>query len=155
MLFEGSGNTCFYSVLFLGPALTLQNLAYATGLRTSDRAGRARAPTHAHPVFDDKISTPTHPARAKKTKWTPTRPLGECLSNTPTHPAHRKRTKFGVGARSPLKRHPVARWPVGLEAGVPTSGACRWPLHLSFVIPGDPERFFVYSCAYYRSYCPH
>jgi len=49
--------------------------------------------------------------------------LGECLSNTPTHPAHRKKTKFGVGARSPLKRHPVARSPVGLEAGVPTSGA--------------------------------
>ena len=30
--------------------------------RTTDRAGRARAPTHAHPVFDDKNSTPTHPA---------------------------------------------------------------------------------------------
>ena len=66
--------------------------------RTSDRAGRARAPTHAHPVFDNKVPTPTHPA-------------------------HRQKTKFGVGARSPLKRHPVARSPVRLEAGVPTSGA--------------------------------
>ena len=30
--------------------------------RTTDRAGRARAPGPAHPVFDDKNSTPTHPA---------------------------------------------------------------------------------------------
>ena len=86
--------------------------------------------THAHPVFDDKIPTPTRPARA-----------GVCLSNTHTHPAHRKETKFGVGARSPLMRHPVARSPVGLEAGVQTSEACRWPLRHNFMIPGDPERF--------------
>ena len=108
--------------------ITLSPCMVCPSSRTSDRAGRVRAPTHAHPVFDDKISTPTHP-------------LGECLSNTPTHPAHRKKTEFGVGARSPLKRHPVARLPVGLEAGVPTSGASRWPLHHNSVIFGDPERY--------------
>ena len=106
------------------------------------RQGRACPGAHPRPSGFRRQNLDAHPpGPSKKTKWTPTRPLGECLSNTPTHPAHRKRTKFGVGARSPLKRHPVARWPVGLEAGVPTSGACRWPLHLNFVIPGDPERF--------------
>ena len=120
------------------------------------RQGRACPGAHPRPPGFRQQSPDAHPpGPSKKAKWTPTRPLGECLNNTPTHPAHRKRTKFGVGARSPLKRHPVARWPVGLEAGVPTLGACRWPLHLNFVIPGDPERFFVYSCTYYRSYCPH
>ena len=39
--------------------------------RTSDRAGRARAPTHAHPVFDSKVPTPTRPARAKKRNGRP------------------------------------------------------------------------------------
>ena len=39
--------------------------------RTSDRAGRARAPTHAHPVFDNKVLTPTRPARAKKRNGRP------------------------------------------------------------------------------------
>ena len=39
--------------------------------RTSDRAGRARAPTHAHPVFDNKVLTPTRPARAKKINGRP------------------------------------------------------------------------------------
>ena len=120
------------------------------------RQGRACPGAHPRPPGFRRQNLDAHPpGPSKKTKWTPTRPLGECLSNTPTHPAHRKWTKFGVGARSPLKRHPVARWPVGLEAGVPTPGACRWPLYLNFVIPGDPERFYVYSCTYYRSYCPH
>ena len=39
--------------------------------RTSDRAGRTRAPTHAHPVFDNKVPTPTRPARAKKRNGRP------------------------------------------------------------------------------------
>ena len=104
------------------------------------RQGRACPGAHPRPPGFRRQNPDAHPpGPSKKTKRTPTRPLGECLSNTPTHPAHKKRTKFGVGARSPLKRHPVARWPVGLD---PTSGACRWPLHLNFVIPGDPERFF-------------
>jgi len=43
--------------------------------RTTDRAGRARAPGPAHPVFDDKNSTPTHPARGKKAKCDIGRPV--------------------------------------------------------------------------------
>ena len=88
------------------------------------RQGRACPGAHPRPPGFRQQSPDAHPpGPSKKTEWTPTRPLGECLSNTPTHPAHGKKTKFGVGARSPLKRHPVARSPVGLEAGVPTSGA--------------------------------
>jgi len=131
--------------LFFGPLHTVMAAAASIGAKCSCqdlRQGRACPGAHPRPPGFRRQNLDAHPpGPSKKTKWTPTRPLGECLSNTPTHPAHRKRTKFGVGARSPLKRHPVARWPVGLEAGVPTSGACRWPLHLNFVIPGDPERF--------------
>jgi len=106
------------------------------------RQGRACPGAHPRPPGFRQQSPDAHPpGPSKKTEWTPTRPLGECLSNTPTHPAHGKKTKFGVGARSPLKRHPVARSPVGLEAGVPTSGACRWPLRHNSVIFGDPERY--------------
>jgi len=52
-------------------------------LRTSDRAGRARAPTHAHPVFDDKISTPTRPARAKKQNGRPPAHWASALATRP------------------------------------------------------------------------
>ena len=83
--------------------------------RTSDRAGRVRAPTHAHPVFDDKISTPTRPARAKKRNG---RPPNHWASASATRPPTRpkgKRLKVVVGARSPRGKHPVAWTHVGFE----------------------------------------
>ena len=33
----------------------LKDFFWLTESRTTDRAGRARAPTHAHPDFDDKL----------------------------------------------------------------------------------------------------
>jgi len=74
--------------------------------RTSDRAGRVRAPTHAHPVFDDKISTPTRPARAKNQNG---RPPAHWASASATRPPTRpkgKRPKVVLGARSPHGKHP-------------------------------------------------
>ena len=106
--------------------------------RQDHRQGRACPGAHPRPPGFRRQNLDAHPpGPRKKTKWAPNRPLGKCLSNSPTHPAHRKKTKFGVGAQSPLKRHPVARSRVGSEAGVQTSGGCRWPLRHFFVIPGD------------------
>ena len=65
------------------------------------RQGRACQPRP--PGFRRQNLDAHPPGPSKKTKWTPTRPLGECLSNTPTHPAQRKKAKSGRG-------RPVPAW---------------------------------------------
>jgi len=68
------------------------------------RQGRACPGAHPRPPGFRRQNLDAHPpGPSKKTKWTPTHPLGECLSNTPTRPAQRKKAKSGYG-------RPVPEW---------------------------------------------
>ena len=90
----------------------VSNALRPTPSRTSDRAGRARAPTHAHPVFDDKISTPTRPARAKKRNGRPPTHWASASATRPPARPKGKRLKVVEGARPRVEntRSPGHLW---------------------------------------------
>jgi len=80
------------------------------------RQGRACPGAHPRPPGFRRQNLDAHPpGPSKKTKRTPTRPLGKCLSNTPTHPAQRKKAKNGPGRPVPAWKKPRRPIPVGLE----------------------------------------
>ena len=94
------------------------------------RQGRACPGAHPRPPGFRRQNLDAHPpGPSKKTKRTPTRPLGKCLSNTPTHPAQRKKAKNGPGRPVPAWKKPGNPIPVGLELRPLDQDPPRLPLN--------------------------
>ena len=94
------------------------------------RQGRACPGAHPRPPGFRRQNLDAHPpGPSKKTKRTPTRPLGKCLSNTPTHPAQRKKAKNGPGRPVPAWKKPGYPIPVGLELRPVDQKPPRLPLN--------------------------
>jgi len=97
-----SASCCHHTIHYYSALVKFshRSCTWCRMVRTTDRAGRARTPTHAHPVFDDKNSTPTHPAHWNNPKRRPPAHWA-CVSKTcpPTRPEG-KRPNVTWGARS-------------------------------------------------------
>ena len=117
------------------------------------RQGRACPGARPRPPGFRRQNLDAHPpGPSKKTKRTPTRPLGKCLSNTPTHPAQRKKAKNGPGRPVPAWKTPGSPILVGLEPR-PLDQNPPW-LPLNHYHIRDAENLvFLYSsnCAEYNS----